>query len=119
VPFVIDAVGGMTGTAAVKCLGSGGKALLYGVLADQTIDVDPRLLITGSKCVQGFWLADWIRLQNIPTMLRTFRRVRKLMAGGVLKSDIAGVYSLDECQKAMQHVQSSGRGGKVLFKISA
>jgi NADPH:quinone reductase-like Zn-dependent oxidoreductase len=118
VPFVLDPVGGKTGAAAVHCLAAGGQALLYGVLSGQTVEVDPRFLITGSKRVEGFWLADWLRNQGVLSMLQMAREVRQLMAQGVLKSDFAGIYSLEEHQKAMQHVQSSARGGKVLFKIS-
>jgi NADPH:quinone reductase-like Zn-dependent oxidoreductase len=117
VRFVIDAVGGKTGSAAVHCMAVGGKALLYGVLSGQSLEIDPRFLITGSKSVQGFWLSDWLRMQKIPTLLGTFRQVRKLMGSGVIKSDFAGVYSLADYQKAVQHVQSAARGGKVAFKI--
>jgi NADPH:quinone reductase len=119
VPFVLDPVGGKTASTAVRCLAAGGKALLYGVLSGQPIDVDPRFLITGSKRVEGFWLADWLRVQGILSMLSMARQVRKLMQSGVIKSDFAGIYSLEEYQKAIQHVQSSARGGKVLFKMGA
>jgi NADPH:quinone reductase-like Zn-dependent oxidoreductase len=119
VPFVLDPVGGKTGTMAVGCLAEGGKALLYGVLSGQFVEIDPRFLITGSKRVEGFWLADWLRHQGVLSMLSMARQVRKLMAAGVLKSDFAGIYSLDEYQKAIQHVQLSARGGKVLLKMEA
>jgi len=118
VPFLLDPVGGKTGSAAVRCLAAGGKALLYGVLSGEPIEVDPRFMITGSKRVEGFWLADWLRGQGILSMVSMARQVRKLMQTGVIKSDFAGIYPLDEYQKAIQHVRSSARGGKVLFKIS-
>jgi hypothetical protein len=89
------------------------------VLSGQPVEIDPRFLITGSKRVEGFWLVDWLRRQSVLSMLSIARQVRKLMAAGVLKSDFAGIYELEEYQKAMQHVQSSARGGKVLFKIGA
>src|SRR5262245_10633244 len=47
VSFVLDPVGGATGTAALKTLGVGGRALLYGLLSGQPVEVDPRLTITG------------------------------------------------------------------------
>jgi NADPH:quinone reductase-like Zn-dependent oxidoreductase len=119
VRYVLDPVGGATGTTAVKTLGAGGRALLYGVLSGQPIEVDSRLLITGSKRVQGFWLSDWVRVQNIPTMLRVFRCVKQLLRKGTFKSEIAAAYPIDQIQAAIKHVQTAARGGKVLLKIGA
>jgi NADPH:quinone reductase-like Zn-dependent oxidoreductase len=119
VPFVLDPVGGATGTAAVKTLGVGGRALLYGLLSGQSIDVDPRLLITGSKRVEGFWLSDWVKQQNVPRMLRMFRRVKRLLREGTFKTDVAGTYPFDQIRDAVKHVQTTARGGKVLLKIGS
>jgi len=116
--FVLDPVGGATGTAAVKTLGVGGRALLYGVLSGQPIEVDPRFMITGGHRVEGFWLTHWINQQNIPTLLRTFRRVKRLLREGSFKTEIAATYSLDQIREAAKHVQSAARGGKVLLKIA-
>ena len=118
VPFVLDPVGGKTGTAAVRTLGAGGRALLYGVLSGESVEVDPRLLIPGSKRVEGFWLSDWIKHQRIPTMLSMFRQVRQLMREGVVKADIAATYSLDQVREAAKHVQSANRGGKIILRIA-
>jgi NADPH2:quinone reductase len=119
VSFVLDPVGGATGTAAVKCLGNGGRALLYGLLSGQSIEVDPRLLITGSKKVEGFWLSDWIQHQSIPTMLGIFSQVKRLQREGTIKTEIAATYPIEQVRNAIKHVQSAARGGKVLLKIGS
>ncbi|MCI0378931.1 MAG: zinc-dependent alcohol dehydrogenase family protein, partial [Gemmataceae bacterium] len=49
VRYAVDAVGADTGLTAVRCLGSGGRLLVYGTLAGQPIPLDPRLLIAGQK----------------------------------------------------------------------
>jgi NADPH:quinone reductase-like Zn-dependent oxidoreductase len=119
VPFVLDAVGGKTGSNAVRTLGQGGRAILYGVLSEQPVEVDPRLMIMGGKRVEGFWLAKWLPGQGIATMLGIFRRVKQLMREGVVKSDVAATYPLDRVADAMRHAQAPARGGKILLKIAS
>ena len=116
--FVLDAVGGKTGTAAVRTLAADGRALLYGVLSGHPIEIDPRLLITGSKRVEGFWLSDWTRHQGIPSMLGIFAQVKRLMSEGIIKADIAATYSLDKIIEAARHAQSGARGGKIVLRIA-
>ncbi len=119
VRYAIDPVGGATGTGVVRSLGAGGRALLFGLLSGQPIEVDPRFLITGSKKVEGFWLSDWMQRQGILTMLGVFRTVKKLLREGIIKTDIAASYSLDQVSEAARHVQSAARGGKVLLRIGS
>lgn len=113
----VDAVGGKTGTDVVNCLGIGGRALLYGLLSDTSIQLDPRAAITNCFRVEGFWLSNWIQKQNLVTLLRLFKQVRSLMQDGVLLSEIVGTYTLDEIKKAAQHVQRNARGGKIVLRI--
>lgn len=118
VRYAIDPVGGATGTAVVRCLTASGHALLYGLLSGEPIEVDPRLMITGSKKVEGFWLAEWLPRQGIPKSLRTFRTVKRLMREGVIQIDVAGVYPIEKIADATRHVQSAARGGKVILRIA-
>jgi NADPH2:quinone reductase len=117
VPFVLDAVGGKTGTTAVRCLGLHGRALLYGLLSGQPIEADPRLMITFSTRIDGFWLSDWMPRQGILTMLGVFKLVKRLMREGTFKIDVAGTYPMEQIREAAKHVQSNARGGKVLLRI--
>jgi NADPH:quinone reductase-like Zn-dependent oxidoreductase len=115
--YAIDPVGGAVGSQLVAALGAGGRCLLFGLLSGEPVTVDPRLLITGSKSVEGFWLADWAKRQSIPTMLRLFKQIRGLIADGTLHSDIAATYSLDQITQAAAHASSGAKGGKVILRI--
>ncbi len=119
VRYAIDPVGGATGTGVVRSLAAGGRALLFGLLSGQSIEVDPRRLITGSKKVEGFWLSDWMQGQGIRTMLSVFGDVKRLLRQGIIKTEIAGTYSLDQVTEAARHAMSDGRGGKVLLRFSS
>ncbi len=117
VRYAIDPVGGATGTGVVRSLALGGRAILFGLLSGQSIEVDPRFLITGSKKVEGFWLTDWMPRQGIRTMLSVFADVKRLLKQGVIKTEIAGTYAIDQVTEAARHVMSDARGGKVLLRL--
>jgi NADPH:quinone reductase-like Zn-dependent oxidoreductase len=118
VRFAIDPVGGETGTQVVACLSPGGRAVFYGLLSGKPISVDPRLLISGSKRIEGFWLADYMKSLPIVRILRLIRRVRRLIREGVLATDIAISYPLEKIQDAVLHAAAPGKGGKVLLRIA-
>src|SRR5262249_4142989 len=67
VRYAVDPVGGLTGTEVFRSLGEGGRVLLYGTLSAEEIQVDPRLVISGPRSVEGFWLGHWMRQRSIPS----------------------------------------------------
>ena len=119
VPFALDAVGGTTGSAAARCLARGGRLLVYGTLAEEPLAVHPRNLIVGQKRIEGFWLSEWARQQSSLTMLRLFRRISKLLAMGILTTEIGATFALDDINAAVQQAATPGRHGKILLRISS
>ena len=119
VPFAIDAVGGDTGTQALQSLGRHGRLLVYGTLAGEPIQIDPRVLLVGQKRVEGFWLSEWLRDQSVLTLLGLFNRIGKLMQGGTLATAIGATFALDDIQAAVRQANQPGRQGKVLLRIGA
>jgi NADPH:quinone reductase len=114
----IDAVGGDTGSKVLDCLGVRGRMVVYGALEDKPIPVSSRALIMGSRIVEGFWLADWVRQRSPLKMLFLLRKVGKLIAKGILTSDIAESFPLEKVVDAVQAAETPGRQGKVLLKMS-
>ncbi len=119
VPFALDAVGGATGSAVVRALGPGGRMLVYGTLAEEPLTFDSRALMAGHKCVEGFWLSEWIPRQSVLRMLGLFRRIGKLFRAGVFSSEVAATFPLEEIRAAVRRAAEPGRGGKVLLKMQA
>ena len=117
VRYAIDPVGGDTGSQVIASLSQGGRCLLYGSLSDDPVSVHPRYFIGNDLRVEGFWLGAWAKQQRILTMLKLFRRVRGLMREGVLQTQHAATYPLEDVQKAVAHAAAPGKGGKVLLRI--
>jgi NADPH:quinone reductase len=117
VPFALDAVGGATGSTLVKALGRGGRLLVYGALAGEPLSVDPRVLVTGCKSIEGFWLSEWVKDQGVVTMLNLFRRIKRLLVQGVLNTEVGSTFPLDDIKSAVQAAAAPGRHGKILLRM--
>jgi NADPH:quinone reductase-like Zn-dependent oxidoreductase len=119
VSFALDAVGGETGSAVARSLARGGRLLVFGTLAQEPLSLPSRMLFLGVKRIEGFWLYDWARRQNIWTMMQLFRRIHELMAKGVLSTDIGAVFPLDDIKAAVHEASTPGRHGKILLRINS
>lgn len=116
-PYALDAVGGATALAAVRALAPGGRLLVYGTLSGEPLTLDTRLLMTGPRAIEGFWLSEWVKKQGVLTMLRLFRQIISLLRAGVLTSEVAATYSMADIAAAAQLAQTPGRQGKVLLRL--
>ena len=101
----------------MQALAPQGRLLLYGTLSNEPIPLDPRDLIGGQRAIEGFWLSEWAVQQSILRMLGLFRQIITLMRAGVLTTPVAAIYTLDQLPQAIEHVERSARGGKILLKI--
>jgi NADPH:quinone reductase len=117
VRYAIDPVGGQTGTEVFRSLGENGRLIVYGTLSAQPIEVDPRLVISGPRSVEGFWLGHWMRQRSIPSALLLFREIASLIRQKVLSSEIGRTYPLHDIQAAARDAATIGRQGKVLLKL--
>jgi NADPH:quinone reductase len=116
VRHAIDPVGGETGTALFRSLAPDGRLLLYGTLSGEPVQIDPRLMISGKRVVEGFWLGHWMRERSIPAALLLFREIASMIRQGVLRSEIGRIDALDEVVTAVEEAEIVGRQGKVLLR---
>lgn len=117
VRHAIDPVGGETGAAVFRSLAPEGRLILYGTLSGEPIPVDPRLVISGQRTIEGFWLGHWMRARSIPASLLVFREVASMIRQGVLASEIGRTYPLAELREAVKEADAVGRHGKILLRL--
>lgn len=118
VRYAIDPVGGRTGSAMIRCLRDSGRILVYGSLAAEPIEFQPRDLLTHTAIVEGFWLARWFGGAALPRRLATVRKVASLMKAQVLVNDVGQAFPLDEIKEGVRQSESRARGGKAWLKIA-
>ena len=112
VRYAIDPVGGQTATEVFSSLGENGRLILYGTLSGEPMTADPRLVISGPRSIEGFWLGHWMRQRSIPSLLLLFREIASLSRKGVLHSEIGQTFPLHEIQAAAHGPPPSAARGK-------
>lgn len=117
--FAIDAVGGETGSACLAALAPGGRLVLYSSLAGEPLRIEPRLVMTADRRVEGFWLSTWVKRQNPLTMLGLFRQITALLREGVATTEVGQTFPLEQVRDAVQAADTPGRSGKVLLRIGS
>ena len=116
VTCVLDAVGGHTGTEALKCLAKGGTMIVYGLLSKQDPTFNSGLIIFRELTIRGFWLSDWILRVDPQTRQDVAQAVIQLLADGQTELPVEATYSLADVKQAIEHADRQGRYGKILLK---
>lgn len=119
VKYAVDAVGGSTGSAVVRSLGTGGRMLAYGTLSGQPLQFSPRTLMTVGSSVEGFWLGNFMSQVGLLFKLSLVRRLTKLIQSGVLSSEITGSWPLENVSDAVIAAEQSTQSarGKCLLRF--
>ena len=113
----IDSVAGAQSLQLESLLAEHGELVVFGGLGGEALRLDPGLTIAREIVVRGFWMNAWMRRQeNAPKVAAAMKRVFELALVRELPLSTAGVYSLQDTQRALEAAQSPGRTGKVLFK---
>jgi NADPH2:quinone reductase len=118
VRYALDAVGSSTGLAVIRALAHEGRMLVYGTLANEPMQLDPRLLMVGKKRVEGFWLSEWVKKQGILTMLKLFRNITQLLRQNVLTTQVEATLAPEEIRTAVAKAETPGHG-KILLRLGS
>jgi NADPH:quinone reductase len=117
VKFALDPVGGETGSAVTRCLGSGGKLLVYGSLSFQDTCFSPRDMLTKDLTIESFALGRFMQRLNLIQKLGVIRAVNSLTSSGVLVSPEGNKFPLERVREAVADAERPCRGGKTLLSI--
>ena len=102
----------------VRCLGLGGRLLVYGTLANSPLTVPLRDLMMPEAEISGFLLPNWLAAQSPLRLLGVLRTVRRLMVRGMFDTEVTDTFGLDQVSEAIAAATQPGRTGKVMLCIS-
>ncbi|MDH3655905.1 MAG: zinc-dependent alcohol dehydrogenase family protein [Myxococcales bacterium] len=119
VDYVLDCVGGSTGSEALRALTPGGRMVCYGTLSREPISLPPRDIMMPMTSVEGFYLAAYLAKRTLFQRLGLVRKTAKLIEGGVLGTPVEQTYRLDALHEALAHARRPGRAGKILLDLSS
>ncbi len=118
VSFVLDCVGGPTGSDALRCLQPSGRMICYGTLSGEPLSLPPRDLMMPMTRLEGFYLPAFLADRSLWQRLTLVRKTAKLIERGVLDTPVAQTYRLDALHQALAHARRPGRTGKVLIDMT-
>jgi len=118
VDFVLDCVGGLTGSEALRTLAPGGRMICYGTLGREPISLPPRDIMMPMTSIEGFYLAAYLADRSLLQRLGLVRKTAKLIETGVLGTPVEQTYRLDDLHAALEHARRPGRTGKILLDLT-
>jgi NADPH2:quinone reductase len=112
---IFEMVGGSVFQSCVRALAPFGRLVSYGSASGEPIELTGELL-TGSRSVSGFWLADAVaRGGSERVMSALFEHLRK----GELELVLGATYPLADARQAHVDLESRQTAGKLLLDPSA
>jgi len=118
VDYVLDCVGGATGSNVLRTLAPRGRMVCYGTLSREPIALPPRDIIMPMTSIEGFYLAAYLASRTLFQRLALVRKTAKLIESGVLGTSVEQTYRLDDLHQALEHARRPGRSGKVLLDLT-
>ena len=112
---ILDAVGGAFSNLLLSKAPDETTLVSYASLTREMIEVHPVPIIRFGKKLEGFHLAFWFSKQSKLKLIKTTRKVQKLIADGTLSSNISNRYSIDDINKAIKHYSENMSEGKSIF----
>jgi NADPH:quinone reductase-like Zn-dependent oxidoreductase len=116
--YALDCVGGELTGQVVRCLGLGGRLVVYGTLADAPLVIPGRDLMMPVGQVSGFLLPNWLALQSPLKLLGVLRNVKRLVAEGIFHAEVSATYPLEQVVQAVMASMQPGRTGKVMLRLT-
>ena len=114
--IAFDAVGGELSGSIFNAMPSNSELILYGGLSGQRLgNVKNMDLIFRNKSITGFNLSDWKHELGLYKYQQVAKEVQELAISGTLKSQVQGVYKLEEVQEALRKYIKNMSAGKILF----
>lgn len=117
VGYALDCVGGALAGDVVRCLGLGGRLLIYGTLEDSPLAIPGRDLMMPMAQISGFYLGNWMLAQSPFRLLRMLRAVKRLTLEGAFHTEVSETYPLADVARAVAASLEPGRTGKVMLRI--
>jgi NADPH2:quinone reductase len=117
VDIVLEMTGGHVFDGSLSALAPMGRLVVFGMASQiPPSPIDPRLLVSTSRSVIGFWLVHALRRPGGlgPAMEELFSLVRT----GRLHPVIGGTYPLEQARRAHEDLRARRSVGKLVIQVS-
>ncbi|RRA49856.1 zinc-dependent alcohol dehydrogenase family protein [Acidipila sp. EB88] len=115
--IAFDTLGGEPIGTLLQFVRDGGIGVGYGLQTGVFPKINPVDMYFRGLSFHGFWLIKWLRNAPRAEVQWTYQHLAALVAEGKLFAEVEQTYSLDQYQQALEHAQTTERGGKILFRF--
>lgn len=115
--IILDAVGGNFSDVLLEAAPENSTLVAYASLEKDLLHINPAPIIRFGKKIEGFHLAHWVAQQSKLKLIKTSRKVQRLIVDGTLASPIHKTFSLDETNSAVQAYQKEMSKGKWVLRF--
>jgi NADPH:quinone reductase-like Zn-dependent oxidoreductase len=115
----LDMIGGDLAGRLARCLAPGGTLVLYGGSGPDAARIDFMDLHRRDLRVTGMGMSRSFNKRSPAEKIEVFRALGRMAAEGVIKTNIAAAYRLEDYGAAFAHVArpDAHRDGKVIFRF--
>lgn len=112
-----DMIGGTATARIVRCLDNGGVVVNYGYIARTPCEMPFDELFRKDVSVVGMSTSRGLKKRTMADVRAIYTNLAKMIAAGILKAAIAGVYPLERATAAFEQAWKTGseRDGKVII----
>ncbi|WP_371187310.1 zinc-binding dehydrogenase [Thalassotalea maritima] len=118
---LLDAVADQATAETMHALPKSSTAIVYGRLTETMHPYGGQYgvadLIFKDQRIEGFWLATYMKSANPLAILSLSRKVQKLFAEGIFKTDIYGEFTPETFIHGLEHYAMNKSDGKVILKF--
>jgi NADPH2:quinone reductase len=110
----LDAVGGPTATALLKCMATNGKVVDYAALSTEPFQANNSLFVYKNISLSGFGIRGYLRHKTRQEKADIAQQLTGIMAKDDFRLDVAAKFSMTDIKPALLEAQRS-QNGKVLL----
>lgn len=116
VSAAFDCIGGSLSGIMLESLCDYGVLYVHGKISKQPISgISPSSFIFRGKKVQGLWVRPWFHGLSRMKRMAVMQKIQNL--DFIFRTDIVGVYSIEQFREAIEIFPSTRSSGKLLFKL--
>ncbi|WP_404313094.1 zinc-binding dehydrogenase [Agrococcus terreus] len=112
----VDSVGGSAAGDVLSVLGEGGELVVFGAMAQPTLELSSGDLIFTQATVRGFWGSKVSRTLDADTRRRLFGELAQRIGEGVLTLPVSSTHAFEDVADAVRASLTPGRVGKVQLR---
>ena len=114
--IAFDAVGGEMTGQMLNAIPAMGQVVVYGALSGMPVTaIDAMGIIFQNKSLIGFNLNDWLAKTNKNDFMSITDSIQNMIIRGELKTEIQGVFKLEDVVKGLRTYIKSMSAGKIIF----